>query len=128
MSVFPAVRKGTPVDRYSSDFGKLASLGTCSSRKRALANQRSHRYLVLLISAMAIAVLALPAAPASAQGEYVVKPVAQLKTKQLPLGPLYWRIENFPTLEQARAAAVSSGWNSDTVSYDTSPSLAAEID
>jgi hypothetical protein len=76
---------------------------------------------------MTLAGLALAPAPASAQGNYVVKPVAELKTKQLPAGPLYWRIENFPTLEQAKAAARPYRWNPDTVSYDGSPWLAAEI-
>jgi hypothetical protein len=69
----------------------------------------------------------IAAAPASAQSKYVVRPVADLKVKQLPPGPLYWRIENFPTLDQAKAAAVPPRWNPDTVSYDGSPSLAAEI-
>lgn len=55
---------------------------------------------------------------------YVVKPVAERKVKQLPAGPLYWRIENFQTMEQARAAA---GWNPDTVSYQSTASLAAEV-
>jgi hypothetical protein len=36
---------------------------------------------MLLISAMAVAVLALPPSPASAEGKYVVKPVAELRTK-----------------------------------------------
>jgi hypothetical protein len=31
--------------------------------------------------------------------------VAEKKLKQLPSGPLYWRIENFPTLALAQAAA-----------------------
>ena len=107
---------------------KPASMRTCSLRNRTCAvNQRPCQYGVLLISAMAFAVLALAPAPASAQGKYVVKPVAELKTKQLPTGPLYWRIENVPTLEQAKAAAGPSRWNPDTVSYDGSPSLAAEI-
>lgn len=57
---------------------------------------------------------------------YVVKPVAQMKVKQLPAGPLYWRIENFPTLAQAKAAASTYVWNPDTVSYQGSPSLVAE--
>jgi len=83
---------------------------------------------MLLLSAMAAAVLALAATPVSAQSKYVVKPVAELRVKQLPVGPLYWRIENFPTLDQAKAAARPSRWNPDTVSYDGSPSLAAEID
>jgi hypothetical protein len=90
-------------------------------------DRQLRRYWALLMLAMAIAVLALPPAPASAQDKYVVKPVAELKTKQLPAGPLYWRIENFPTLEQAKAAVGPSRWNPDTVSYDGSPSLAAEI-
>ena len=30
--------------------------------------------------------------------------MAEKKLKQLPAGPLYWQVENFPTLAQARAA------------------------
>jgi hypothetical protein len=112
------------MDQYPYDLGSSASLETCSLRKRARVNQQAH-WVLLLILATAVAVLALPPAPASAQDKYVVKPVAELKTKQLPTGPLYWRIENFPTLEQAKAAA--SRWNPDTVSYEGSPSLAAEV-
>lgn len=55
---------------------------------------------------------------------YVVKPVAERKIKQLPPGPLFWRVENFATMEQARAAA---GWNPDTVSYSSPASLVAEV-
>ena len=36
--------------------------------------------------------------------KYSVQPVAEKKIKQLPAGPLYWRVENFPTVEQAKAA------------------------
>ena len=43
-----------------------------------------------------------PATPAKL--EFVVKPVAEKKLKQLPAGPLYWLVENFPTLAQAQAA------------------------
>lgn len=43
-------------------------------------------------------------APAIAQ-EFRIKPVAQKKLKELPPGQLYWRVENFPTLGQAQAAA-----------------------
>jgi hypothetical protein len=91
------------------------------------ARQHRHRYRGLLITAIAVAALALPSARAWAQGNYVVKPVAELKIRQLPAGPLFWRIENFPSLDQAKAAAGSSRWNPDTVSYDAGPSLAAEI-
>ena len=59
--------------------------------------------------------------------KYVVKPVAEMKIKQLPKGPLYWRVENFPTLDQAKAAAGEYRWNPDTVTYDGWPSLTAEV-
>jgi hypothetical protein len=42
--------------------------------------------------------------PAAAQ-KFEIKPVAEKKVKQLPSGALYWRLENFPTLAQAEAAA-----------------------
>ena len=64
---------------------------------------------------------------AAADGVYVVKPVAEKRVKQLPDGPLYWRIENFPTLAQAQAAIGPGRWNPDTVSYDGATSLAAEV-
>lgn len=45
-------------------------------------------------------------APISAEdAKLVVKPVAEKKVKELPSGPLYWRLENFPTLAQAEGAA-----------------------
>jgi len=46
----------------------------------------------------------VPPAAATAQG-FFVKPVAEKKLKELPPGPLYWLVENFPTLAQAQAAA-----------------------
>lgn len=42
---------------------------------------------------------------AAAQQKFEIKNVAEKKLKQLPAGPLYWRIENLPTLAQARAVA-----------------------
>ena len=64
---------------------------------------------------------------AAADGAYVVKPVAEKKIKHLPAGPLYWRVENFPTLAQAQAAIPPDRWNPDTVSHDVAMSLAAEV-
>ena len=37
--------------------------------------------------------------------KFVVTPVAEKKVPQLPQGTLYWRIETFPTLADAQAAA-----------------------
>src|ERR1700758_4795202 len=71
--------------------------------------------------------LLLPPPIRAADEKYVVKPVAEIKVKQLPKGPLYWRVENFPTVDQARAAAGEYRWNPDTVTYDGWPSLAAEV-
>jgi quercetin dioxygenase-like cupin family protein len=36
--------------------------------------------------------------------QFSVKPLAETKLKQLPAGPLYWRVETLPSLEQAKAA------------------------
>ncbi|HTV38328.1 MAG TPA: cupin domain-containing protein [Xanthobacteraceae bacterium] len=89
--------------------------------------------MTLLQSAARVAIpvicvvgLLLPSAFA-ADVQYVVKPIAEMKVKQLPKGPLYWRVENFPTLDQAKAAAGEYRWNPDTVSYDGWPSLTAEV-
>jgi len=44
----------------------------------------------------------------SAQQALVIKPLAEKKVSELPPGPLVWRLENFPTLAQAEAAAGST--------------------
>jgi hypothetical protein len=41
---------------------------------------------------------------ATAQQALVIKPIAESQVAELPPGPLYWRIENFGTLAQARTA------------------------
>ncbi len=58
---------------------------------------------------------------------YVVKPVVQKTVKQLPSGPLYWRLENFPTIQQAEAAVGPDGWNPASVRYETTTALIAEV-
>jgi quercetin dioxygenase-like cupin family protein len=54
--------------------------------------------------AMAVFTVALAPFRAMAQ-EFLIKSIAEKKIEQLPAGPLFWRIDNFPTLEQAQAAA-----------------------
>jgi hypothetical protein len=49
--------------------------------------------------------LALGLTPPAAAQKFEIKPLAEKKVKQLPSGTLYWRLENFPTLAQAEAAA-----------------------
>ena len=73
----------------------------------------------LFLSLFAVAAL-VPGPPPMAQqsAPLSVKPVVEKKLARLPAGPLFWRIETFPTLADAQAAA--QGANGAT-------SLAAEI-
>ncbi len=58
----------------------------------------------LLLVALLLAATAVAAPPA-----LVIKPLAERKVAALPAGTLYWRIENYPSLEAAKAAA--SPWS-----------------
>jgi mannose-6-phosphate isomerase-like protein (cupin superfamily) len=51
----------------------------------------------------------LHAGSGSAQQRLVIKNLAEKKVSVLPAGALYWRIENFATLAQAKAGANSMG-------------------
>ncbi len=61
-----------------------------------------------LVCAAAIVWVALTSSPASTQ-QFEVKPIAEKKIQQLPPGPLFWRVYNFPTLDDAKAAAGPTG-------------------
>lgn len=63
----------------------------------------ARRVIAMVLSLCALG-LSLSPSTAAAQGKFVIKPVAEKKLKQLPAGPLYWQLENFPTLAQAQAA------------------------
>ena len=54
---------------------------------------------VFLLSSAAVAQQGLP------PGSLVIRILVEKKVLQLPDGPLFWRIENYPTLAQAQAAA-----------------------
>ena len=84
------------------------------------------RFLIGLVTVLVSGAFALQPALA-AEGRYVVKPVVSKKVKQLPAGPLYWRVENFPTLAEAQSAIGPGRWNPDTVSHDEATALAAEV-
>lgn len=62
----------------------------------------SRRTFCLWLAAIPLAALAL--SPVSAQ-KFEIRPIAERKIPQLPPGPLFWRIDTFPTLAQAQAAA-----------------------
>ena len=59
----------------------------------------------LLMQVIVVSALVLPQSPAIGQQALVVKPLVEKPLTELPAGPLFWRLENFPTLEAAQAAA-----------------------
>jgi hypothetical protein len=59
---------------------------------------------VLVLLAFGLLILASTTS-AQQQQPLVIKALAEKKVLQLPDGPLFWRIENFPTLAQAQAVA-----------------------
>jgi hypothetical protein len=69
--------------------------------KLPISNARRVVAMALLLGVTGV----LLASTAAAQQKFEIKNVAEKKLKQLPVGPLYWRVENFPTLAQAQAAA-----------------------
>src|SRR5215831_3552764 len=68
----------------------------------------ARRSLLGLIASAAITELVLSLSTASAQ-KFEIKSIAEKKIQQLPAGPLFWRIDNFPTIAQAQAAAGPTG-------------------
>lgn len=64
----------------------------------------------LTLALWAIAMTCLPLASTAALAQkFNVTPVTEKKVTQLPPGPWFWRIENFPTLALAQAAAGPTG-------------------
>jgi len=66
-----------------------------------------HKPTILCVAALLLGVLgaASISSIAAAQQKLEIKSVAEKKLKQLPPGPLFWRVESFSTLGQAQAAA-----------------------
>lgn len=69
--------------------------------------RRPCRALPAVALALSLCAMGLVLSPSMAaeQKKFVIKPVVEKKLKQLPAGPLYWQLENFPTLAQAKAVA-----------------------
>ena len=63
----------------------------------------ARRIGVLMFSLCAVGLMTSVSMPEEAK--FVVEPVVETKVKELPPGPLFWRLENFPTLTQAQGAA-----------------------
>jgi hypothetical protein len=70
----------------------------------------SRRAISFPLSLWAVAISGLLLLPSTASAQkFVIEPVAEKKISQLPAGPLFWRIDNFPTLAQAQAVAGPTG-------------------
>lgn len=70
----------------------------------------TRRSPLALITCVAVAMMGLVLSPSTASAQkFEITPVAEKKVQQLPSGPLFWRIDNFPTLAQAQAAAGPTG-------------------
>ena len=70
----------------------------------------TRRSPLALITCVAVAMMGLVLSPSTASAQkFEIRPVAEKKVQQLPPGPLFWRIDNFPTLAQAQAAAGPTG-------------------
>lgn len=67
---------------------------------------KSARIGIVFALAATLPAMELAAVPstAAAQGKLAIEPVAELKLKALPPGPLYWRLDNFDSLAAAKAA------------------------
>ena len=76
---------------------------------------------------VALALAAPGSSLADSAPKYSVKPIAEKRVAKLPDGPLYWRVETFPTLVEARAAVGPDGWDPASVSYATKTALIAEV-
>jgi hypothetical protein len=63
----------------------------------------ARRIGLLMFSLCAFGLMTSASMPADSK--FAVEPVVEKKVKELPSGPLYWRLENFPTLAQAQSAA-----------------------
>ena len=71
--------------------------------------RRLYGTIAALVSGLFVLSTAVMAQPA-----LVVKALAEKKITQLPTGPLFWRLDNFPTLAQAQAAAGPLGLAADS--------------
>ena len=63
----------------------------------------ARRIGALVFSLCALALMTSVSMPA--ESKFAVEPVAEKKVKELPAGPLYWRLENFQTMAAAEGAA-----------------------
>ncbi len=76
--------------------------------KRRSLNSKRAVSLAILFLAVVVSELPMSLSTAWAQS-FEIKSIAEKKIERLPAGTLFWRIDNFPTLAQAQAAAGPTG-------------------
>lgn len=86
------------------------------------------RTVLLATLALLLPVMLPSTSIAGEEQKYVVKPLAQKKIALLPEGSLYWRLETFPSLADAKAPVGPDGWDPGEVRYRTTTALIAELD
>ena len=59
----------------------------------------------IVVFAVSLCAAGVSPSTAAEQAKFVITPVVEKKVDQLPAGPLYWEVDNFPTLAEAQAAA-----------------------
>ncbi|TKB69863.1 MAG: cupin domain-containing protein, partial [Mesorhizobium sp.] len=63
----------------------------------------ARRIGLVIVSVCAFGLMTSASMPADSK--FAVEPVVEKKVKELPSGPLYWRLDSLPTLAQAQGAA-----------------------
>ena len=89
---------------------------------------KSFLFHFAILAALVPALAFSSALIAAEEQPYIVKPLAQRKVAQLPAGPLYWRVETFPSLSDAKAAVGPDGWDPAAVRYRATTALISEVD
>jgi hypothetical protein len=65
--------------------------------------------LRILLAGMSMLAVCVSSVHAASSQKLAINRVVEKKVKQLPAGPLFWRIENFPKLQDAQASAAPTG-------------------
>jgi len=63
------------------------------------------RFLIGMVAALTSGLCLSPLTAIAQQAIFFANTLAEMKVAELPAGSLFWRLENFPTLAQAQAAA-----------------------
>jgi hypothetical protein len=94
------------MDAVGAATGWLANFGVWQFQAKRIDQGGSsmRQHLIGVVAALAAGIYLSPSTT-MAQQALVIKTLAEKKVAELPDGTLFWRIENFPTIAEAQAAA-----------------------